>query len=234
MKAVLYHGGPLALLYVISRLAPKEASDRKIERFVLIDGDNLLEEHIEEEQIYKREDGTIKVPSIDYRKCDACGLCIGVCPIDAIVGLPNAKPTILIDRCVLCNKCLRACSRKAIVLKEKKAYVVIHALIKEKEFIIIRPIHYDNDPIIKSTILRQAIERILERYEVDVLIIPIVEQSLIEYVKNLTKDVQYVVLSPLSSIIVENVIYVSKNITQYKEILKALSNVKELLKRLAL
>ena len=227
MKAILYHGGPLALLYIISRLSSKE-------RLALIDGDNLLEEHIEEEQIYKREDGTIKVPSIDCRKCDACGLCISVCPIDAIVGLPNAKPTVLIDRCVLCHKCFRACSRKAIILKEKKAYVVIHALIKEKEFIIIRPVHYDNDPIVKSIVLRRAIERILERYEVDVLVVPIVEHSLMEYVKKLTKDVQYVVLSPLSSIVVENAIYISKNIAQYKEVLKALSNVKELLKRLAL
>jgi len=234
VRVILYHGGPLALLYTISYLISKDTDNKKKGKYVLIDGDCLLKEYVVHEQIYKKEYGIIKIPSIDYKRCDACGLCISACPINAIVGLPNAKPTILIDRCILCHRCSKVCDKGAIVIKEKKAYTMIQVLMREKEFILIMPMYYDNDPIVKSIILKQAIEEVLKKYKVDILIAPIIELSLIEYIKGLAGDVQYVVLSPLSSIAIRNAIYISKSIDRYRELLKALSDAKKLLKELSL
>lgn len=45
---------------------------------------------------------------IDGERCDFCGVCVGVCPADAI---ELRESTILIDkeRCILCGDCVDIC-----------------------------------------------------------------------------------------------------------------------------
>ena len=54
-------------------------------------------------------------------KCTGCGLCLKVCPVDAIEL--KDKLAIIHSNCTLCGACVDACKFEAIVIKkiEKKA-----------------------------------------------------------------------------------------------------------------
>ena len=50
-------------------------------------------------------------------KCTDCGMCVSICPFDAIV---SDKETFEVkfdkDRCIACSLCLDACPREAIIM----------------------------------------------------------------------------------------------------------------------
>jgi len=46
--------------------------------------------------------------SVEENKCDFCGTCVAVCPVDAI-ELFEANIEILHDRCIDCDLCVWIC-----------------------------------------------------------------------------------------------------------------------------
>lgn len=66
-------------------------------------------------------------PSIDGKKCSACGICIENCPADALALSEPQKMsdtdlhTVLAapERCVGCGMCERVCPIKAITMKAR-------------------------------------------------------------------------------------------------------------------
>ena len=49
---------------------------------------------------------------IDPEKCQACGICLRRCPMDAIEGGKNMVHVIDQDKCIKCGTCLEACPPK--------------------------------------------------------------------------------------------------------------------------
>jgi len=52
---------------------------------------------------------------IDREKCKMCGLCVKVCPVEAISWEKKEYPVLDKDACIRCKSCIRACKFKAIV-----------------------------------------------------------------------------------------------------------------------
>jgi len=50
---------------------------------------------------------------IDQEKCNGCGLCVEVCPVQAI-SIENNKAKVDKDTCVECGQCVDECPNKAI------------------------------------------------------------------------------------------------------------------------
>jgi len=46
------------------------------------------------------------VAVIDESTCIGCTKCVQICPVDAIVGAPKHKHTVLTDYCTGCELCL--------------------------------------------------------------------------------------------------------------------------------
>ena len=46
--------------------------------------------------------------TVEENKCDFCGTCVAVCPVDAI-ELFEARIDILHDRCIDCDLCVWIC-----------------------------------------------------------------------------------------------------------------------------
>ncbi|HZK34438.1 MAG TPA: 4Fe-4S binding protein, partial [Bacillota bacterium] len=52
--------------------------------------------------------------TIDEVLCKGCGLCIKVCPTDAITGERRGPHVIDQDKCIKCGACMEKCPFKAI------------------------------------------------------------------------------------------------------------------------
>lgn len=51
---------------------------------------------------------------VDKDKCDGCGECVEICPVDAI-ELQNEK-AVINDECIDCGICVETCPKEAILL----------------------------------------------------------------------------------------------------------------------
>lgn len=51
----------------------------------------------------------------DGSKCLRCGLCVGVCPFDAL-RLEQGKVVVDTEKCTKCGICVRACPVRALFL----------------------------------------------------------------------------------------------------------------------
>ena len=49
-------------------------------------------------------------------KCIRCGLCVGICPFDALT-LQDGQIVIDHDKCTLCGLCVKGCPVAALVIK---------------------------------------------------------------------------------------------------------------------
>ena len=50
---------------------------------------------------------------INQEKCTGCGLCVEVCPVEAI-SMENDKAKIDAEKCVDCGQCVEECPNEAI------------------------------------------------------------------------------------------------------------------------
>ncbi|NCB70036.1 MAG: 4Fe-4S dicluster domain-containing protein [Bacteroidia bacterium] len=55
----------------------------------------------------------IEYPKVDVDLCIGCGVCVEICPVNAIV-MNDDKAFIIEDMCRNCQKCVRACPVGAI------------------------------------------------------------------------------------------------------------------------
>lgn len=53
------------------------------------------------------------MPIINKKKCIGCGLCINICPVDAI-SIKDGVASIDQEKCIHCGKCLHICPTNAI------------------------------------------------------------------------------------------------------------------------
>ncbi len=57
-----------------------------------------------------------RVAIIDESTCIGCNLCLRVCPVDAIVGVPQFMHTVISCHCTGCELCLAPCPVDCIVM----------------------------------------------------------------------------------------------------------------------
>lgn len=50
---------------------------------------------------------------IDQEKCTGCGICVDICPLEAI-SMENDKAKVDKDTCTECGQCVEECPNKAI------------------------------------------------------------------------------------------------------------------------
>lgn len=74
----------------------------------------------------QRSDGSVKVLDYDYKRCNGCGICVTLCPVEALVLGPVVEiatgldaPPVLIDvnACVFCGMCEAFCPVGAYEMK---------------------------------------------------------------------------------------------------------------------
>ena len=68
---------------------------------------------IEQTSPKHREEAAMAV-KVDMEKCNGCGSCVQVCPMDAI-KVENDK-AVVGDECVECGACVGECPREALSL----------------------------------------------------------------------------------------------------------------------
>ena len=65
----------------------------------------------------ERDDGS-GIVSIDREKCTGCGICVDVCPTNAIEV--NEHAVVNAEACTGCAACVSECPNEAIILVQKK------------------------------------------------------------------------------------------------------------------
>jgi len=53
------------------------------------------------------------MPKINKEKCVGCGICVNICPVNAI-SIEDGKASIDQEKCIHCGKCLNICPTNAI------------------------------------------------------------------------------------------------------------------------
>jgi len=65
------------------------------------------------------------MPWINQNICDSCGLCMGICPVQAIRLNETGKPQIHDDTCIRCGKCHDICPVDAVRHDSEKIPVLV-------------------------------------------------------------------------------------------------------------
>lgn len=53
-------------------------------------------------------------------QCVACGCCVKVCPVGAIVIRGGVRAVVDADRCIGCGRCARECPASVIAITERE------------------------------------------------------------------------------------------------------------------
>jgi Pyruvate/2-oxoacid:ferredoxin oxidoreductase delta subunit len=75
---------------------------------------------------------TCFIPFIDEEKCNGCGKCVSLCPVEAMTlvssndpGNPNRKKAkVQQEICLGCGLCLNSCNKKAVELRSREERVI--------------------------------------------------------------------------------------------------------------
>jgi Na+-translocating ferredoxin:NAD+ oxidoreductase subunit B len=62
-----------------------------------------------------------RVAVVDEDDCIGCNLCARICPVDAIVGVPQMMHTVITAHCTGCELCLRPCPVDCIRMVSRNA-----------------------------------------------------------------------------------------------------------------
>jgi len=62
---------------------------------------------------------------VNQEKCAGCGVCIEVCPVDAISLNSERKAQINSEECIECGRCTRECPNQAIELVQETTYPLV-------------------------------------------------------------------------------------------------------------
>jgi adenylylsulfate reductase subunit B len=70
----------------------------------------------------------IMPPIIDKKKCNACGVCVDICPTDVFKMTEKKKPPLVRypEECWHCNSCVLDCKQSAIVLRIPLPAMMLH------------------------------------------------------------------------------------------------------------
>ncbi|MGL4362773.1 MAG: 4Fe-4S dicluster domain-containing protein [Cellulosilyticaceae bacterium] len=60
-----------------------------------------------------------KHAQVQKENCVACGVCMKVCPINAISIKDGIVAVVDINRCVGCSKCIKECPASTILMMEE-------------------------------------------------------------------------------------------------------------------
>ena len=55
---------------------------------------------------------------VDKRSCEACGCCVKVCPMNAIVIQKGIMAKVDLEKCIGCGKCAKECPASVIEICE--------------------------------------------------------------------------------------------------------------------
>lgn len=55
----------------------------------------------------------------DHQNCDVCGVCVAVCPPDAI-ELAEMQLIINMEKCTMCLRCIKVCPVRALEVVHEK------------------------------------------------------------------------------------------------------------------
>jgi F420-non-reducing hydrogenase iron-sulfur subunit len=125
-------------------LMSKLAEVTKLIPYIKIAKKEKLESILENEEDYdgfftSEEIDTLfrEVPSyyIDPEKCQACGICLRRCPVEAIVGGKNMIHVIDQEKCIKCRTCLEACPPRFSAVRKISGESVPPPLPEEKRTI---------------------------------------------------------------------------------------------------
>ena len=64
------------------------------------------------------ESGRKAVAVVDSEKCTGCGICVDVCPVNAIEV--NQEAVVNDETCTGCAACVSECPNEAIIIAQKK------------------------------------------------------------------------------------------------------------------
>ena len=59
------------------------------------------------------------MPWVDGSKCTGCGICVEICPVDAI-SMKEEKAKIDMEICIRCGKCHDVCPQEAVRYDSEK------------------------------------------------------------------------------------------------------------------
>ncbi|AGA68991.1 4Fe-4S protein [Desulfitobacterium dichloroeliminans LMG P-21439] len=69
-------------------------------------------------------------PVIDQNKCNKCGICAQICPLDVIrVEMKNQEKEMVVkypDECWYCRACVIDCPKEAIKIRYPLSHMMLH------------------------------------------------------------------------------------------------------------